>query len=187
MVGFAVQSPDLQTQLRFFLQGTHAISFIYSSLLNLSLISKKPTQQLITSEKATFLSIESFGLLLQCAYPVSRKNDERMCWSQTKGKKSLDVNTCNLNNWEILSQLRKWFESRVTYFDWKRSPRWLESWEGLLFVTDVSTCVEASFRIHLTLKMAFTQVVETSVAKNIPSQDSSHPDDLFQSRYSLSY
>lgn len=100
--GFARRWLDLSSKVlifkhKFFLQGTHAISFIYSSLLNLSLISKKPTQQLITSEKVTFLSIESFGLLLQCAYPVSRMNDERMCWSQTKGNKSLGViNTCNL-------------------------------------------------------------------------------------------
>ena len=36
---------------------------------------------------------------------------------------------------------------------------------------------------HLTLKMASAQVVETSVTNNSPSQDSSHPDDLFQSRY----
>ena len=36
---------------------------------------------------------------------------------------------------------------------------------------------------HLTLKMASAQVVETSVANNSPSQDSNHPDDLFQSRY----
>ena len=39
---------------------------------------------------------------------------------------------------------------------------------------------------HLILKMAASaQVVETSVTKNRPSnsQDSSHPDDLFQSRY----
>ena len=34
----------------------------------------------------------------------------------------------------------------------------------------------------LTLKMASAQVVETSVANNSPSQDSNHPDDLFQSR-----
>ena len=31
--------------------------------------------------------------------------------------------------------------------------------------------------------MPSTQVVETSVANNSPSQDSSHPDDHFQSRY----
>ena len=37
----------------------------------------------------------------------------------------------------------------------------------------------------LTLKMASAQVVETSVANNSPSQDSNHPDDLFQSRYVL--
>ena len=35
----------------------------------------------------------------------------------------------------------------------------------------------------LTLKMASAQVVETSVTNNSPSQDSNHPDDLFQSRY----
>ena len=31
--------------------------------------------------------------------------------------------------------------------------------------------------------MASAQVVETSVAEKSPSQDSNHPDDLFQSRY----
>ena len=31
--------------------------------------------------------------------------------------------------------------------------------------------------------MASAQVVETSVNNNSPSQDSNHPDDLFQSRY----
>ena len=59
-------------------------------------------------------------------------------------------------------------------------------------MTDVSTtCAEAIFRVkssqvkssHLTLKMASAQVVETSVTNNSPSQDSYHPDDLFQSRY----
>ena len=37
----------------------------------------------------------------------------------------------------------------------------------------------------LTMKMASTQVDETSVAHNSPSQDSNHPDDLFQSRYTV--
>ena len=36
---------------------------------------------------------------------------------------------------------------------------------------------------HLTLTMTSTQVVETSLTKNSPSQDSNHPDDLLQSRY----
>ena len=31
--------------------------------------------------------------------------------------------------------------------------------------------------------MVSAQVVETSVTSNSPSQDSNHPDDLFQSRY----
>ena len=35
---------------------------------------------------------------------------------------------------------------------------------------------------QVTLKMASAQVVETSVNNNSPSQDSYHPDDLFQSR-----
>ena len=33
------------------------------------------------------------------------------------------------------------------------------------------------------MKMASTQVDETSVTNNSPSQDSNHPDDLFQSSY----
>ena len=36
---------------------------------------------------------------------------------------------------------------------------------------------------HLTLKMASARVVETADTNNSPSQDSSHPDDLFQSKY----
>ena len=37
---------------------------------------------------------------------------------------------------------------KETYRDWKRSSGWLESWEGLLLVTDVSTtCAEAIFRV----------------------------------------
>ena len=52
--------------------------------------------------------------------------------------------------------------------DWKRSSGWLESWEGLLFATDVSTtCAAVIFR----------------VANNSRSQDSNHPDYLFQPRY----
>ena len=35
------------------------------------------------------------------------------------------------------------------------------------------------FRVN----MASAQVVEMSVTNNSPSQDSNHPDDLFQSRY----
>ena len=38
---------------------------------------------------------------------------------------------------------------------------------------------------NLTLKMASTQVVETSVTNNSPSQDSNHSDDLFQPRLLL--
>ena len=58
-----------------------------------------------------------------------------------------------------------------------------------MLVTDVSTtCAEAIFRVKtrvktLTMKMASAQVVEMSVTNNSPSQDSTHPDDLFQSRY----
>ena len=71
--------------------------------------------------------------------------------------------------------------SNITY--WKWSSGWLESWEGLLLATDVSTiCAEAIFRVK---KMASTLVVETSVANKSPchDQDSSHPDNHFQSRY----
>ena len=58
-----------------------------------------------------------------------------------------------------------------------------------MLVTDVSTtCAEAIFRVKtrvktLNMKMASAQVVETSVTNNSPSQDSTHPDDLFQSTY----
>ena len=37
---------------------------------------------------------------------------------------------------------------------------------------------------HLNLKMTFALVVKTSITNNSPPQDSSHPYDLFQSRYS---
>ena len=40
--------------------------------------------------------------------------------------------------------------------------------------------------LYLTLKMASTQVFETSVTNNSPSQDSNHPGDLFQSTVILS-
>ena len=34
------------------------------------------------------------------------------------------------------------------FLDWKRSSGWVESWEGLLLVTDISTtCAEAIFRL----------------------------------------
>ena len=33
------------------------------------------------------------------------------------------------------------------------------------------------------MKMASAQVVKTSIANNSPSQDSNHPDDLFESKY----
>ena len=36
---------------------------------------------------------------------------------------------------------------------------------------------------HLTLKVTTAQIVQTSVANNSPSQDSSHPDDHSQSWY----
>ena len=56
-------------------------------------------------------------------------------------------------------------------------------------MTDVSTtCAEANLcgshlQSLLDSENGFTQVVETSVTNNSPSQDSNHPDDLFQSRY----
>ena len=43
------------------------------------------------------------------------------------------------------------------------------------------------FLTDLTLKMASAHVVETSVTNNSPSQDSNHPDDLFQSRNKRNY
>ena len=42
-------------------------------------------------------------------------------------------------------------------------------------------CDYCHLQSHLTLKMASTQVVKTSVANKSPSQESSHPDDHFQS------
>ena len=51
-------------------------------------------------------------------------------------------------------------------------------------MTDVSTtCADPSSESsHLTLKMGSALVLKTSVTSNSPSQDSNHPDDLFQSR-----
>ena len=51
--------------------------------------------------------------------------------------------------------------------------------------TDISTtCAQAIFRVSsVDSKMASTQVFKTSVANNSPSQDSSHPDNHFQSMY----
>ena len=43
--------------------------------------------------------------------------------------------------------------------------------------------LSTDYHLTSTLKMASAQVVETSVVDNSPSQDSNHPDDLFQSRY----
>ena len=57
---------------------------------------------------------------------------------------------------------------------------WSPEKDCVLLVTDVSTtCAEAIFRVK-TLKMTSTQVVETSVINNSPSQDSNNPEDLFQ-------
>ena len=50
------------------------------------------------------------------------------------------------------------------YLDWKRSSGWLESWEGLLESWVFNVGVQRR-------------------TNNSPSQDSNHPDDLFQSRY----
>ena len=49
--------------------------------------------------------------------------------------------------------------------------------------TDQSNRSPGFLNYHLTLKMTVAQVVETSVAHNRASQDSNHPDDLFQSKY----
>ena len=43
-----------------------------------------------------------------------------------------------------------------TYLDWKRSSGWLESWERLLLVTDVSTtCAEAIFRFSIYQRLLY--------------------------------
>ena len=44
----------------------------------------------------------------------------------------------------------------VTYLNWKRSSGWLESWQGLLFVTDISTnCAETIFRVTVLVSWKF--------------------------------
>ena len=82
-----------------------------------------------------------------------------------------------LNVWSSLLIKRKWFEPRSDIPWLKKIIQVMESWEGLLFATDISTaCVEAIFRVKwLDLEDGFAQVVETSVANNSPSQDSNSP------------
>jgi len=60
----------------------------------------------------------------------------------------------------------------VTYLNWKLSSGWLELATGIS-----TTCVEA-----IDSEDGFWQVVETSVANNSLSQESSHPHEHFQSR-----
>ena len=67
-----------------------------------------------------------------------------------------------------------WTQEKHTVIEKDHLGAWLESWEGVLLVTDFSTT--------LTLTMASAQVV-TAFTNNSHSQDSNHPDDLFQSRY----
>ena len=62
----------------------------------------------------------------------------------------------------------------VTDLDWKRSSGWLESWEGFLLVTDISTACEG---------VSFQFKNPGEWANKSPSQDSNYPDDLFQSGY----
>ena len=60
---------------------------------------------------------------------------------------------------------------------------WLTFWQPVRKPSSESSDVSSETSDDLTLKMASTQVIETSVTNNGPSQDSNHPDDLFQSRY----
>ena len=69
--------------------------------------------------------------------------------------------------------VRKWFESRSNI-------PWLKKIIWLLKPSSESKDSEDGFP-------ASPQFVETSVANNSPSQDSNHPDDLFQSRYIYNY
>ena len=55
-------------------------------------------------------------------------------------------------------------------------------------MTDVSTtCAEAIFRVKWKNEgeTSVSNEVETLVTNNSPSQESNHPDDLFQSRYNV--
>ena len=79
------------------------------------------------------------------------------------------------SSFEVINVINHFNRQAGTSFGFERAA-------SLLYPADVSTtCPEAIFRV--TLKMASAQVVETSVTNNRPSQDSYHPDDLFQSRY----
>ena len=79
--------------------------------------------------------------------------------------------------------IRKWFELRSNIPRLKMIVWVAGILRKLLSTTDVSTTyAEAIFRVTF-LTMASAQVVETSVATNSLSQDSSHSDEHFQSRY----
>ena len=81
-----------------------------------------------------------------------------------------------------LCLLRKWFEPRSN-IPWLKKIIWVM---GVLRRTVVSDWrFDNLCGSHLTLKMASAQVVETLVTNNSPSQDSNHPNDLFQSRLLL--
>ena len=62
--------------------------------------------------------------------------------------RSKAVWTGRFNLPDVRSELTIFELQKLNYLDWKRSSGWLESWEGLLLVTDVSTtCAEAILRV----------------------------------------
>ena len=74
----------------------------------------------------------------------------------------------------------------VTY-SWKWSSGWLKCWKGLLSATDASTtCADTIFKV----KWLWTWLLHRlskRVSNNSPSEDSSHPDDHFQSRKTVPF
>ena len=83
-------------------------------------------------------------------------------------------NVLSLSLTTKIMSIRKWFEPRSN-IPWFKKIIWVT---GVLRRTVVS---DWRFNKKI-LKMASAQVVETSVTNNSRSQDSNHPDDLFQSR-----
>ena len=57
----------------------------------------------------------------------------------------------------------------ITYLDWKRSSGWLDCWEGLLFVTDVSTTDRVVFGKYV-MWSAVKKWTQTSCWKELPQQ-----------------
>ena len=83
-------------------------------------------------------------------------------------------NVLSLTPTTKIMSIRKWFEPRSN----------IPLLKKIIWVTGVlRRTVVSDWRFDKKiLRMASAQVVETSVTNNSPSQDSNHPEDIFQSR-----